>query len=175
MNNSKFAEWLQTAVAVSVLAGVLLVAWELTQNNKLAGYERIADVNQMWADIYDFEHENAVWLSYKKSIENPQDLTDEELLTLDSWMNRLMDVMVLNAMQNREHGISSGPMARPDVYVDDYFGSPFTRAWLIDAKDWYMEDAPELVEILIEEFRETPALSEYDRFEQLRLFAIPST
>ncbi len=175
MNKSKFAEWLQTAVAMSVLAGVLLVAWELTQNNKLAGYERIADVNQMWTAIYDFEHENDVWLLYEKSIENPQDLTDRELMTLDNWLNRLMDIMVLNAMQNREHGIGGGPQKQPDEYVDSYFTSPFTRAWLIDGEDWYLEDSPELIETLLEEFRKTPAVTEYDRPELLRSFTIPDT
>jgi hypothetical protein len=175
VNKSNFAEWLQRAVAVSVLAGVLLVAWELTQNNKLAGYERIADVNQMWTGIYDFEHENDVWLLYKKSIENPQDLTDRELLTLDNWLNRLMDVLVLNAMQNRVHGIGRGPEAQIDVYAGYYFGSQFSRAWLIDAKDWYMEDSPELTEKLIEEFRKTPAVTEYEQLEQLRSFSKTST
>ena len=170
MNTSKIGEWLKVGVSISVLAGVLLVAWEVNQNTKLAAHERVSDVSQMWTEIILFEYENDVWLLYKKSIETPQDLTDRDLLRLDTWLGLIMDTAVSNDFQNRAHGLQSNVTERAALYAEYYFSGLFSRAWLKDNTDWYVEDAPELIEKLLEEIDKTPANTEFERLKRLRSY-----
>jgi len=165
----RFGEWLQIGVSTSVLAGVILVGWELKQNNELAAHERISEVFQLWGEIYRFEYENDVKLLYKKSIETPQDLTDGEVLRLDIWLNLVMETVVLNDVQNRLHGLQGNPTDQAALYADYYFTGEFSRAWFAESKEWYVE-APELMEKIQEEIDKRPASSEFDLLKQLRSY-----
>ena len=167
MKSSKFGELLQIGVSVSVLAGVALVGWELKQNNELAAHERLSEVNQLWTGIYQFEYENNVKMLYKKSIESPNELTDEEILRLDTWLNMVMDVVVLNDVQNRVHGLQSNPTELAAEYADYYFTSEFSRRWLQLNKSWYV-DSPQLIQRLQEEIDKTPPSKSYHLLERLR-------
>lgn len=173
MKKPDLSGWLQHVVSLSVLAGVLLVAWEVSQNNKLAAYERVAEVNQMWMEIYQYETQENIWILYQKSIEAPDELTDSELVTLDNWLSWVMDIIVLNVMQNREHGLQNAPLQQAGDYANHYFVSQFSRNWLIDNRHWFM-DAPEMAEAIIKHFDESPPATEFSRVECLRSYAGPT-
>jgi hypothetical protein len=126
----------------------------------LAAHERVSDVNQMWGEILRFEFENDVLLLHKKSIEAPHELTDQEKLRLESWLSMIMGVVVLNDMQNRVHGLQGNPTNQAPLYAEYYFSGQYSRTWLRENKAWYDDDAPELIEKLLEEFDRVPASTE---------------
>ena len=173
MNSSKADYWLQTSTSIAVLLGVLLVFWELRQTNKISSIERINESNQLYDALYEFEYENDIWLLVKKATESPQELTDKELLQLEIWLNRVVNILVANEASNKAHGLL-GPSADAKLYADYYFASAFARAWLRDSAEWYAGDAPELIEALIEATENTPPTTEFTLLDELRQFAAPN-
>ena len=169
MSSSRMDYWLQTGTSLAVLIGVLLVGWELRQTNMIAAIERVNDNVQMWESLYEFEYENDVLLLVKKATESPEELTDNELLKLEIYLNRVMNILFINEISNEAHGFL-GPSAEAALYAEYYFGYEFSRAWLRDGADWYMLDAPKLIQALLHEIDSTPPTNEFTLLNQLKAF-----
>lgn len=104
---------------------------------------------------------------------NRDELTDSELVTLEIWLGWVMDIIVLNVLQNREHGLQDGPLLQAGDYADYYFTSQFSRNWLIDNQYW-LRDAPEIAEAIIKHFDKSPAATEFSRIKCLRSYTGPT-
>ena len=79
MRNMKFHDWMNLIAAVGVLAGLILVAVELRQNNNLALAETTRALWYADSDIDMFAIENGILPLFRKSVEQPLDLSDDEI------------------------------------------------------------------------------------------------
>lgn len=91
MQTSKLSTLLEVATGIAVLVGLLFVVQELKQNNQYAQAESTRDLFQMWSDVYEFAAENKIDQLRKKATDNPSELSDNDLIALDTFYWKMMN------------------------------------------------------------------------------------
>ena len=168
MQVSKVNDWLQIIASIGVLVGVLLVAHELKQNNELAKSETIRGLYQMWTDIYQFEFENDIELLIRKSVEEPENLSDAEYYHLDDYYSLLMNAMLAQASMDRYQLALGTVIDEAPFLADEYFGNRFARAWFFENKGWAELLEPEFAEALAREIENSPAQTKDDYLDRIK-------
>jgi hypothetical protein len=156
MDTMKFGEWLQIIASLGVIAGLILVAYELEQNRQHAIGESIIGANNATRSRYVTEVESDISQAYIKSYTSPDDLTDEEIFRLNAYLSfvieqygeweALYEVGVL-----RYSGVES-----MDDDIRLFLTSRFGRAWYEVNRDWLSSDYPKIVQKLDQELKVRP-------------------
>lgn len=168
MDKTKIRGWIELAAGVSVLVGLLLVVQELNQNNEYARAESVRDLSQMWANIYQFDAVNNIDRLMGLSITNPGEMTDDELRMLDTYYSLVMNAELAQAVM-AQSGLIAGSQAEwAAVISNQYFVSPFGRAWFELNGDAFILMSPEFHKAIAETIKATPALTTDDYLEELR-------
>jgi len=163
---------LQFFAAVGVLAGLILVAYEIRQNNDLAEANAVHAMLVGWQQIAMSEYETDIANLYIKSITEPENLTPAEMGKMSAWLTVVMNQYMLTfAMYGYGLGYSSGgvdynPEDEFKKSFDYYFGSRFGRAWYLENRDWI---DLQIVEIVDREMETRPVGSDVSYFERIRL------
>lgn len=166
---SKLTAWIELAAAASVLIGLLFVAQELRQNNRHARAESVRDLFQMWSDIYQFQFENDVHQLIGKSIKQPDELSDDDILRIGSYLSMVINAQLTQATMQKEGGLVVGSIEddAPSI-ARSYFSSEVSRAWLKANEDWIAYFAPEFYQALIEEIDRNPVSDEIPELKNIR-------
>ncbi len=150
MRVSELNERLQLLAAVGVLAGLLLVAYELHQNNTLARVDAIRSVEDGWETLSISEFESDIATLREKSLTEPENLTLAEIHKLDSWL-AAVQIQYDRMLEMYDAGlwVDSGDMVDdPSFQIADgfenYLDNPFGRAWYLENRHWM---DPVIVEI----------------------------
>lgn len=159
---SKLNEWLQIIASLGVLAGLVLVAYELKQSNSVAQAEHSRETYFAWLDIATIEMEGGMGRVVIKSYEEPDQLTSEELYDLNAW---LISIMSLYAYGNDADklGVSSQFSAIDEPYARYLFGSRYARHWFERNKFWLGSENEEVIGRVIQE---TPVMTKWPRFDE---------
>jgi hypothetical protein len=169
MQTSKWTAWIELAAAASVLIGLLFVAMEIRQNNEHAKADSIRDLFQMWGDIYQFEYENSIAALVKKSIEEPDKLTDVEFLQLGKYLDLVMNAYVTQAVMQQEAGLVVGDIAdEAPIVARLWFASGASRVWLRDNEGWVRSYAPSFYSALTAEIERNPVATKMPQLERYR-------
>ena len=104
MSSAKLNNWLNIVAAIGVIAGLVLVAYELNQNTKLAHAEYYRDNYRMWMDVSAVEIESDINDVFIRSIVDPESLAPRDLLDLNSWYILVLSIYD-NAAREQEAGI----------------------------------------------------------------------
>jgi hypothetical protein len=146
----------------------MLVVQELNQNNEYARAESIRDLSQMWADIYQFDATNDIKRLKSKSITDPGEMTDDELRMLDTYYSLVMNAELAQAVM-AQSGLIAGTQADWAVVIaNQYFLSPFGRAWFELNGDEFILMSPEFHKTITETIEATPVLTADDYLDELR-------
>ena len=169
MQKSRLTAWIELAAGLSVLIGLFLVAQELRQNNQYAKSESVRDLFQMWSNIYQFEYENEVPQLIRKSIRQPDEISDDEVLQISSFLAMIMNAQLAQATMQKEGGLVVGNVEddAPEI-VRSYFSSHVSRAWLKANEDWIEYIAPEFYAALIVEIEKNPVPTELPELERIK-------
>ena len=89
---SRISTWLQIAASLGVLIGLLLVAFEIRELNRIAKSESIAAMNQAWTDFYLVGAESEITGVLKKSFEDPHTLSTEDMMRLVHWYDSVVNL-----------------------------------------------------------------------------------
>lgn len=142
MQISRVNEKLQFFAAVGVLAGLILVAYEIRQNNDLAEADAVRAMLAGWQQIAISEYATDISNLYIKSLEEPENLTPAEIGKMSAWLTAVMNQYMLTfAMYDRGLGYSSGgvdynPVDELVNGFEYYFGSRFGRSWYLENREW---------------------------------------
>jgi len=101
VSSTKLIGWLQISANIAVLAGLILVAIQINQNSELVRYQLKHDnyvVNVEKANTMMGENPARVWA---KSIENPSELSLEEMRIMEDYFYRTM-MEYYHLYENRE-------------------------------------------------------------------------
>ena len=71
MQVSKLNEWVNVGAAISVLAGLLLVAYELRQNNELAKAETVRALWELDSELRQLELQSDILPLLRTSVDEP--------------------------------------------------------------------------------------------------------
>ncbi len=165
MTSSKTHDWLQLVGSVGVLLGLLMVAYEIRQNNKLAEAEANRAMYDGWEVLSIAEFETDIMDLYVKSIESPQELSSNEMLKLNAYYTALM------TQYDRQSEMFDRGLQPKDPTIDlidsfdIYFGSHFSRAWYSEARVWI---EPRLVEVIDREMTARPPKSSSDYIDRIK-------
>ena len=171
MRQSRWVDGLQFFASLGVLAGLILVAYEIRQNSDLAEADSVRAMLVGWQQIAMSEYETDIVNIHVKSIEDPENLTAVEIGKLSAWLTVVMNQYMLTfSMHERGLGynyrdIDNGPEAELVGGFEYYFGSRFGRSWYIENKSWIDS---ELTEILDREMEKTPTQSSVSYAERIR-------
>ncbi len=128
MQVSKLNEWANVAAAISVLAGLLLVAYELRQNNELAKAETVRALWELDSELRQLELQSDILPLLRTSVDEPSSLTDEEIDRLDSYLALAMQNQLSVATMRDTYGLAAAEatieVQAADI-VDSFFLSRF--------------------------------------------------
>ena len=171
MRFSELNERLQLLAAVGVLAGLLMVAYELRQNNTLARADAIRSVSAGWETLSISEFESDIATLRAKSFAEPENLTLAEIHKLSSWLTAVQ-TQYDRLLEMYDHGlwVDSGDMVDdPSFQIADgfefYLNNPFGRAWYLENRNWM---DPKIVEIWDRAMEDSPNNSSSDYSERIK-------
>jgi hypothetical protein len=122
---------------ISVVAGLLLVAYQINQANNFASAQARAEFSAGWRSVDSTRQSDNFAEVLAKSIYHPDELTPGEILELDAYYTGVLD-QIQSAKANWEAGVrSSHWQVTVDFLAPTYFGNEFSRSWWNFAKAEY--------------------------------------
>ena len=100
-------EWVNVGAAISVLAGLLLVAYELRQNNELAKAETVRALWELDSELRQLELQSDILPLLRTSVDEPSPLTDEEIDRLDTYLALAMQNQLSVATMRDTYGLAA--------------------------------------------------------------------
>ncbi len=171
MQISRLNVGLQLFASIAVLAGLILVAFEIRQNNDLAEADAVRAMLVGWLEIAISEYETDITNLHIKSLEEPENLTPSEIGKMSAWLTTVMNQYMLTfAMYDHGLGYSSGGVAYNPVdeltnSFEYYFGGRFGRAWYLENRYWIDS---QVVEVLDREMKARPIESGASYVERIK-------
>jgi hypothetical protein len=122
---------------ISVVAGLLLVAYQINQATRIASAQARAEFSAGWRSVDSTRQSDNFANVLAKSIYHPNELTPGEILELDAYYTGILD-QIQSAKANWEAGVrSSHWQATVDFLAPTYFGNEFSRSWWRLSKGGY--------------------------------------
>lgn len=122
---------------ISVLAGLLLVAYQINQATSIASAQARAEYSAGWRSVDSTRQGDDFSEVLAKSIYQPNELTPGEILQLDAYYTGILD-QIQSAKVNWEAGIrTSHWQVAVDFLAPAYFGNGFARSWWNHSKAAY--------------------------------------
>ena len=171
MRKLHWIDGLEAFTSVSILAGLILVAYEIRQNNDFAEADAVRALTVGWQQIDMSMYETDIASIRIKSIEDPQDLTSAEILKMSSWLSVIINQYSLEfSMDYRNLSYDYGDVPNDTEQAliggfDYYFGNRFARSWYLENRFWM---DTEIVEIMDREYEARPIQSGASYAERIR-------
>jgi hypothetical protein len=129
MNGDRLNRWLSLLANIGVLAGLLLVAYEIRQSAGIATAQARLEYSAGWRTLDGSRQDGAFAAVLAKSIESPESLTLTERIQLDGFYIGILD-------QAYSAYVAWAGGVRPNHYasaiaaaVELNMGSPYAKAW----------------------------------------------
>ena len=171
MKSSVLNERFQLFASLSVLIGILFVAYEIRQNNILAEAEAVTAMQTGWETISISEYETDISELRAKAINDPENLTEPELYKLSGWLTAIV-TQFDRRLEYDERGLGYGKNdAGQDTAwaigdgFDHYLNNRFGRAWYIENRGWI---DPVITDIWDQKMKESTPDPEYNYAERLK-------
>jgi len=140
MNPTKSRDWIQIAGNFSVVAGLVLVAFQINQSSFLIraelginSYNQAISIEQLGVDLEFAE-------ALAKSHEQPENLTVSEMIQLEGYFNSLLIQLAADNWLY-EIGIYEGSLDEDLPYfVAAIGGNEFAMSWWIEVRPTYPAD-----------------------------------
>jgi len=162
MKDMKINDWLSLVGTVGLLAGLVLVTLELRTINDMAEAEAVREGWNQDISIDLFAIENGIFRLRAKSIENPLDLTDEEIQILGAYLTAEMQHHIAIADMRDRYSSGLLPLETQAAgIVDDLLAGAFGRGWFNANEYWINEFQPELVTAIRQEMANSTAQKAY--------------
>jgi hypothetical protein len=153
MQSSKLTEWLNLGASVGVLVGLFLVAYEVRQAGQYSFAQIRGDMLSHYSNLSMSSYSSDIMSVTIKAIEQPEQLTDEELAKAYEWLSAFMNVVHKNAVYYYDFGWAGDPTDSFHTIGKFNFNSAFARAWFDSNKEWLH---PRLAEIIKGEIEANP-------------------
>ena len=157
---------------IGVLAGLVLVAYELRQNNEIAEAESFRTMWEMVGEMSRLRIETDIMTLYRTSIENPSSLSDDDVYRLSAYLSLGLEIQVLKAVMRDSYGLYpvSVESQALDISGTLLYG-PFGRAWWENNENWVEGYHPALARAISEHLSQVPVLTDYGHGDELRVRA----
>ena len=165
MDTGKLNDWLQIVAAVGVVAGLVLVAYELRQQQDLAYAQLVSDMYNAQQALNKSLQEAGVAQAYAKSTTAPESLTLDEQLVLNGLFHETVQVLV----NRQEYMVRIGlfrddPAFGASIAGQVLFANAYGRAWWEEIRLDYEPVTRELMDEAAK--RDYPTLDALERAKQ---------
>ena len=126
-----------------MFVGLLLVAYEIREANRVATSESVAQMNHAWIEIQLVGAESDLYAVLAKSYEEPYSLSTEEMMRLESWFESIVSFYEWWLRPYELGTAEFDPRPQFASNIEYFFGSPFGRTYYEDARTWLN---PKLIE-----------------------------
>jgi hypothetical protein len=171
MKLSELNEYIQTIAALGAIIALVAVGLEIRQSNRIATQQALSDNWSIWIEGTIGLIEAGVSTTLAKSMSNPDDLTLEEKIELNQylevWVNSYHHnyyVMYFDDRSERAVWI----LEEIEAAAGSVFGSRFTRAWL--QKNRYYLDA-EIFDAIQRGLKDLPFGSDLEYYREIDALA----
>lgn len=150
MSFQRFDRWVQITGAIGIIAGLVLVAVELSQSRKLARAELGSGSMAYRQTLLTSVQGEGLAAALARAIEDPAGLSVEQQVVLDAWYDDVMG-QVLRQRYLLRLGVFEdpvGPFAR--IQARAYFGNPYARAWWRRNREGYPDELVDIMGPVIE-------------------------
>lgn len=168
LNADKVNKWLTLGANLGVLAGIILLAFEISQSSRTSKAEMISNFQDRWITI-DMSWQDAEFASaWAKAMENPEDLSVPEMIQVSGHLFAFIDLVNSNR-RLWELGVMTEPMATPEQVIAGnvgiFFGNKFAQSWWIERRSGVNT---ELVTLIDGEIEKLSATRDFDFYERIR-------
>jgi hypothetical protein len=161
MRTPRISDGLQIAGFIGVIAGLLLVAYEVRQANNIAKAESIRSMYDGFDTLAISGYSTDIYELYVKAQENPDDLSAAESMRVVDWLTASLQQFDKQLVMERLGLMPFDAINSLLTQFDFYFGNQFSRDWYSNnARNWL---EPELVEAIDSEMAVRPILREPPR------------
>ncbi|MGB5347701.1 MAG: hypothetical protein WBN23_16155 [Woeseia sp.] len=151
MDSDRVTRWLTLAANVGVIVGIVFLVLEMRQTGAIATAQVRLEYSAGWRSVDESRQDESFSEVITKSIENPAELSLNEVVQLDAYYSGILDQM-LSAQTARIAGLVNGPFAEAANIVGAiYFSDQFARSWWKQVRsDWSSPPGNEFQEIMDE-------------------------
>ena len=158
MNSQKLSNWLQIAANVGIIAGLVLVAMQLKQNSDLLKTQLLYEESGRFISSEQALYGEEAARVWAKSIENPRDLTLEEIRIVDGYLYSTVEQWRATHMLAQQGLLDDKDEWQLRVKDEAYYflGNEYGRAWWTVYKEETQITSPELKGLVDQVLAEDP-------------------
>ena len=165
-------EYLQTLATLGAIVGLIAVAYEIQQSNRVAVSENAADNWSQWVSTSTALIESEIAVTRAKAMTSPEELTLAEKINLDLYLKNRIYLYSHNIESVNFLGIDSEDqktvlLGELTIEAPSVFGSAWSRAWLVENKYWMPPHVFEAIERGLEDVPLGSDLEYYNRIDAL--------
>lgn len=151
MNLQRLNDWLQVVGVFAVLAGLVLVAYEVRQNSKLVGSELRAVYLTNWMEADRMRTDSEFAATWAKALESPSELTTAELVQLDGYMWGAVALLQLDQELFDVGLFDQRPQQVADSFAAFFLGSQYAQVWWENNKHREFQERVDRVDRALQE------------------------
>ena len=168
MDADKGTKWLTLGANLGVLAGLMLVAFEINQASLTTRADMISNFQDRWITM-DMSWQEAEFAeAWAKAMENSEELTRSEMIQVSGHLWAFID-QLNSARRLWALGVFAEPMATPAQIISGnakvFFGNEFAQSWWIERRE---EFNPELAMLMDAEIEKISTTHNFEYYERLR-------
>jgi hypothetical protein len=168
LDEDKVNRWLSLGANLGVLAGLILVAFEINQATLTTRADMISNFQDRWVAM-DMSWQDAEFAAaWAKAMENSEELSRSEMIQVSGHLWAFID----HVNSNRrlwELGVFDESMVTPATIISGnaniFFGNEFAQLWWEENKKDFN---PELVMLIDAEIEGLPTTYDLEYYERIR-------
>ena len=170
MDANKVNKWLSLGANLGVLAGIILLAFEINQATLTTRAEMISSHNDRWVTIDLSWQDPEFAVAWAKAIEDPEELTVTEMIQLNGFMWSYFDhIDTISELYDLGIFDDSVDPVEQIISINAYifFGNRYSQAWLEENRENIGPRTMEIVDQVLIEVSAEETLDSYNRIRML--------
>ena len=147
MDIVRTSEWLQVVAAIGVIVGLLLVAYELRQEQELARAQLGSETMAGFQDVAQALRDRDTVSIYTKAITDPESLTFEEQIILDGLFTEVVYTYLVRQNYLFLRGVFDvTPERFRNIAGDLILSNEYGRSWWAEHRSRFSSEVGELLD-----------------------------
>ena len=168
MDTDRVNRWMSLGASLGVLAGIILLAYEINQATLTTRAEMISSHHDRWVTIDLSWQDREFAAAWAKAMEDPKELTLTEMIQMNGFMWSYFDHINTNRVL-WEMGVLDDLSSTPEEIISSntyiFFGNKFSQAWLEENRENIGPRTMEIVDQVLSELTADETLDSYIRIK----------
>ena len=170
MDADRVNKWMSLGASLGVLAGIILLAYEINQATLTTRAEIINSYQDRWVTIDLSWQDPEIAAAWAKALEDPNELTLTEMIQLNGFMWSYFDHIDSNRLLWALGVLDDRSQTPEEVIYDNayiFLGNKFSQAWLEENRENIGPRTMEIVDQVLSEVTAEDTLDSYNRIKML--------